>query len=174
VNNLVLGLTTFLVGALLFSACGYHNPYVYTGPTKSIYVTTWSNRTSELLLDAKIYQALLRWYQKSGSLRVTKTKEGADYILAGEVISIDRPSLTFRGTNTTTQVNLRLRVRYVLKDLVSDEIVVEQPSEEWIEPYRVGADSTRTRDNEDEALETIIDELSQSIYQRSLLEFSQR
>ena len=40
-----------------------------------------------LQLDAKIYQSLIKWYQRSGSLNITKTKEGADYILAGEIIS---------------------------------------------------------------------------------------
>ena len=158
--------------ATLISACGYRNPYVYSGPDRTIYVTTWKNRTNVLLLDSKIYQSLIRWYQKSNSLVITKNKENSDFILAGEIISIDLPSLTYGGDNTTSEVNIRLKVRYIMKDLRTDQVLIEQPSEVWTEEYKVGANSTITKDNENEALAVIIDDLSQKIYQRSLTEFA--
>lgn len=162
----------FLTIGALFTACGYHNPYVYSGPDRSIYVTTWKNRTNVLLLDAKIYQSLIKWYQKSGSLSITKKKEGANFILAGEIISIDLPSLTFRADNNTSEVKIRLKVRYILKDLATDKILVERPAEVRTQAYKTTSSATATRDNEKEALEIIIDELSQKIYQESLLEFA--
>ncbi len=165
-------LVVFLTIALLVSACGYRNPYVYSGPDRTIYATTWKNRTNVLLLDSKIYQSLIKWYQKSGSLIISKDKENADFILAGEIISIDLPSLTYGGANTTSEVNIRLRVRYIMKDLRNGNVLIEQPSEVWTEAYKVGPNSTVTKDNENEALEVIIDELSQKIYQRSLIEFA--
>ena len=161
-----------LVIATLITACGYRNPYVYSGPDRTIYVTTWKNRTNVLLLDSKIYQSLIRWYQKSNSLVITKNKENSDFILAGEIISIDLPSLTYGGDNTTSEVNIRLKVRYIMKDLRTDQVLIEQPSEVWTEEYKVGANSTITKDNENEALAVIIDDLSQKIYQRSLTEFA--
>lgn len=156
----------------LLTACGYRNPYYYSGPNRSIYVKTWPNRTNILALDSKIYQSLIKWYQKAGSLIITKEKEGADYILAGEIVSINLPSLTFGGTNTTSEVNIRLKVRYILKDLKTEQILIEVPSETWTEEYKVTADAAQTRDNGNEALDIIIDELAQKIYQNSLLEFS--
>lgn len=162
----------FLAICVLISACGYRNPYVYSGPDRTIYATTWKNRTNVLLLDSKIYQSLIKWYQKAGSLIISKDKDNADYILAGEIISIDLPSLTFRGANTTSEVNIRLRVRYIMKDLKSGKVLIEQPSEVWTEAYKVGLNSTVTKDNENEALEIIIDDLSQKIYQKSLVEFA--
>ena len=162
----------FLAMSVLISACGYRNPYVYSGPDRIIYATTWKNRTNVLLLDSKIYQSLIKWYQKSGSLIVSKDKENADFILAGEIISIDLPSLTYGAANSTSEVNLRLRVRYIMKDLKSEKVLIEQPSEVWTEEYRVGLNSTATKDNENAALEIIIDELSQRIYQLSLVEFA--
>jgi hypothetical protein len=162
----------FLAICVLISACGYRNPYVYSGPDRTIYATTWKNRTNVLLLDSKIYQSLIKWYQKAGSLIISKDKDNADYILAGEIISIDLPSLTFRGANTTSEVNIRLRVRYIMKDLKSGKVLIEQPSEVWTEAYKVGLNSTVTKDNENEALKIIIDDLSQKIYQKSLFEFA--
>ncbi len=169
----VRGLLVFLVTSLFLVSCGYRNPYVYSGPDKSIYLPTWKNRTNLLQLDSKIYQSLIKWYQKSGSLQITKTKEGADYILAGEILSYDIPSLTFGTNNNTSQVNFTLTVRYVFKDLKTDIVLLEEPKQVWTEEYQVTTNSSETRDNADAALEIIIDELSQKIYQKSLLKISE-
>ncbi len=158
--------------AVFLSGCGYRNPYVYSGPDKSIYVTTWKNRTSDLQLDAQIYQELLKWFQKSGSLKITKNKEGADFILAGEIISIDIPSLAFDGTNTASDVRLTLKVRYIFKDLATEQVLIEKPSESWQQSYTVTGDAAETRDNAREAQDIIVEDLAQSIYQRTLLEIS--
>jgi hypothetical protein len=155
---------------LAVAACGYHNPYVYNGPEKVIYIKDWKNRTSELGLDQQIYQNLIRWYQKSGSIRISKKTEGSDLIFAGEIVSIALPSLSYGSNNTTEEVKVRLKVRYILKDIASGKVIIEKPSELWTQDYLVGSTASETRDNRDEALETIIDDLSQKIYQRTLVE----
>lgn len=159
------------VGVLL-SGCGYRNPYVYNGPEKVIYVTSWKNRTSNLQLDSRIYQELLKWYQKSGSIRISKDKENADFILAGEIVSIDIPSLAYGSTNATSDVRLTLKVRYIFKDLTTDRVLIERPVQSLQQSYQITADAAETRDNADEALETIIKDLAQQIYQRSLVEIA--
>ncbi|THB77709.1 MAG: hypothetical protein D6B25_06190 [Desulfobulbaceae bacterium] len=161
-----------IVTVMLIVSCGYRNPYVYSGPDKTIYATSWNNRTNELTLDSKIYQSLIKWFQKSGSLKISKEKEAADYILAGEIISIDLPSLTFGSSNSTSEVKIKLKVRYIMKDLKSGKILIEQPSEVWTEEYTVESDASASKDNENEALDTIIDELAQKIYQDALTKFS--
>ncbi len=161
-----------VVVAVFLSGCGYRNPYVYSGPEKSIYVTTWKNRTSDLQLDAQIYQELLRWFQKSRSLKITKTKEGADFILAGEIVSVDIPSLAYDAANTASDVKLTLTVRYIFKDLSTDKTMIEKPTDTWQQSYTVTGDAAETRDNADEALEKIIEDMSQKIYQRALVEIA--
>ncbi len=160
---------------LLFlpASCGYHNPYVYTGPEISVYITNWKNRTNELRLDQKIYQSLIKWYQKSGSIKVKREKEGADLILAGEIVSIDLPSLSYGANNTTTQVKVRLTVRYILKNIKTGKVLVEVPNQVYSEPYTISSSSTTTKDNESKALDTIIDDLSEKIYLRTLNELQQ-
>ena len=152
------------------AGCGYHNPYVYTGPEKVIYIMDWKNRTSELGLDADIYKSLIRWFQKSRSIKTTKKRDGADLILAGEIVSIDIPSLSYGSSNTTTEVKVRLKVRYILKDLASDKVLLEDPGRVWTQSYLVGASTAETRDNQDAAIDTIINDISQKIYQRTLVE----
>jgi outer membrane lipopolysaccharide assembly protein LptE/RlpB len=157
-----------IVVVLIVAACGYHNPNVYTGPSKTIYLAEWKNRTSELGLDSEIYRSLTRWFQKSGSISTVRKKEGADLILAGEIISLELPSLSYGANSITTEVKVLLRVRYILKEISSKKIVLEIPNEIWTEEYLVSTNVTTNLDNEREALDTIIEDLSKKIYQRTV------
>ncbi len=156
------------ISGLVLASCGYHNPLVYNGPDRDIYITNWHNRTNELLLDAKIYQSLTRWYQKSGSIKVTKQKEGAQLILAGEIVSIELPSLSYGSDNAATEVRILLTVRYILKDINTGTVLMEVGNEVWTEEYQVGTSSSENSDNEKEALGIIIDDLSEKIYIKTL------
>ncbi|WP_228721509.1 MULTISPECIES: LPS assembly lipoprotein LptE [Desulfosediminicola] len=156
--------------ALFIVACGYRNPYVYNGPQKVIYLKTWENRTSELGLDNDIYQALVRWFQKSGSIKISKNQEGADLILAGEIVSIDLPTLSYGSGNDATEVKVRLKTRYVMKDIGSETIVLEQPGEVWTQDYLIGDSAESNRSNREKALDIIVDDLAQKIYQRALVQ----
>ena len=155
---------------LLLNSCGYHNPYVYSGPPKTIYISEWKNRTNQLSLDSKLYRSLARWYQKAGSLHVTKNKAGADLILAGEIVSIYLPSLGYGANRESLQNQVRLRVRYILKDIATGKILMEESGETWDEPYITSSSSSVNKDNESKALDVILDELSQKIYQRTLVQ----
>jgi len=169
-----VSLAIFALSTVLLVSCGYRNPYVYSGPSQQIYITSWKNRTSELQLESDIQQALLQWYQRSDSLTIVNDKSAADLILAGEIISIDLPSLSYGANNLTRQVKLTLHVRYILKDLESGEILIQVPDQLRTEEYIVAADSQTTADNEEQALEIIIDELSQDIYRQTLSKLSRR
>lgn len=171
-TTLRLNLLCFLT-VLLLAACGYHNPYIYSGPEKAIYVTHWQNKTNALQLDTKIYQSLTHWFQKSSSIKITKEKAGADLILAGEIVSIQLPSLAYGVANSTTQVKVMLTVRYILKEIKTDKILLEVPSETWTEDARVTRSATTTTDNEEKALATIIDDLSEKIYIKAMGKLSQ-
>ncbi len=159
-----------LVFILFVASCGYRNPYVYSGPDKSIYITNWKNRTNKLGLNSDIYQSLVRWYQKAGSIRVVKEKSSADLVLAGEILSIDLPSFAYGADSITREVKAKLTIRYILKDIASGKVLLEVPRELRTEEYTVTENVTETSDNEKEALDIIIDELSQKIYLKTITE----
>jgi hypothetical protein len=163
-------LLPLLVVTLIFTACGYHNPNVYSGPDKAIYMAEWKNRTSEMGLDSKIYRTLTRWFQYSKSISTVRVKEGADLVLAGEIISIELPSLSYGAGNVATEVKVRLRIRYILKEIASGKIILEVGDETWTEEYLVSANSSQNLDNEAAALDRIVENLSQKIYQRTVAE----
>jgi len=163
---------TLLVAVLLVAACGYHNPNVYNGPNRTIYITDWKNRTSELGINTKLYQSLVRWFQNSSSLHVSSERQGADLILAGEIKSLYLPSRSYGSNNIAIQGKMLLSVRYVLKDLQTDAVLLEEPDHVFGEDYLISTDSTVTRDNENKAIDQALKDLSQKVYQRCLVVMS--
>lgn len=154
----------FLTIAVLLGGCGYYFPHVYDGPTRVIYMPNWKNRTNQLGLDSKIDQSLSRWFQKSNSIVLTKNKDEADLILAGEIVDIDLPSISWDGNAQATEVKVVMQVRYVLKDIKADTIIWEVPSEVWTEEYSASGGSAVMADNEGNALARILTDMSERIY----------
>lgn len=150
-----------LLGSLLLlGGCGYYFPHDYQGPQRVIYAATWNNRTNKLNLDMRIYQSLSRWFQKTPSVDLTKEKARADYVLSGEIISIDLPTVSW-SSNTTSGTKVSLYVRYSLKDLKTGKAVWE------VDRKLYTADSSvqvATAASDDEALGTIIEDMSENIF----------
>lgn len=168
------GLTLFLtLFAITLGGCGYHNANVYSGEDRHVFLSEWRNRTSKLSLSSDMYRSLIQWFQKSSSLKNVKNKEEADLILAGEIISIDLPSLSYTD-RTTSEVKVKLRVRYVMYDVLTNEILFEVPSELWTEEYTPISTSSASPERENEALATIVDDLSKKIYQQTLRSLRKR
>ncbi|MBC8208694.1 MAG: LptE family protein [Desulfobulbaceae bacterium] len=157
-------LILILVILCLPVSCGYRNPYIYTGPEQTIQINPWKNRTSDLGLSSRMSRSLQRWFQKSSAIKAVSPGKAANLLLAGEIISLDIPSLTSAGTGATSEVKVILTVRYVLKDQSSNLLLLEIPSETWTESYFIGSSNTQTAGNEAEALSLIIDDISEKIY----------
>lgn len=149
-----------LLTALLLKGCGYNFPHVYEGAHQTIYMPTWQNRTNKLGLDMKIYQSLARWFQQSERVNLTKEKEGAHLILAGEILSIDLPSVSWSNTSETTSTKINLTIRFALKDVQSGKLIWEVPSKLYSADYSTRVSSTA----DEEALAKIINDLSEDIY----------
>ena len=146
---------------LLLGGCGYYFPNVYTGPEVLVYMPNWKNRTDKLGIDNNMYQSLSAWFQKSDKIHLTKDREGADLVLAGEIISIDLPGIGWDTNEQTTDVKVELRLRYVLKNLKTGDMLWEVHNDVWTENYNT---LTNRADTEDEAVEEILDDVSEKIY----------
>lgn len=150
-----------LLVTLFLGGCGYYFPHVYNGPDRVVYMPTWQNRTNKLGLDNKIYQSLAHWFQKSEKVALTKDKTKGDLILAGEIISINLPSVSWNGADTTTSTKVQLIVRYVLKDLKTGAILWEVTNKLYTADY---SSTTPNATADDEALAMIINDMSEDIY----------
>ena len=83
------------------------------------------------------------------------------FILAGEITSIDLPSVSWDSISNSTGNKVRLFVRFVLKDLKTGEIIWEEPKKLYTTDF---TDRTITTTGEDEALKVIIEDMSEDIY----------
>ena len=155
-NLLVLFCFFFLI-----NGCGYYFPNVYDGPEVSVYMPNWKNRTDKLGIDNVMYHSLAEWFQKADKIQLTKNRESADMVLAGEIISIHLPGIGWNTDARTTDAKVELTLRYILKDLEHGDILWEVPNTVWTEDYSTLAEQA---DNEDEAIEQILEEVSEKIY----------
>ncbi len=156
-----LGWSIVLLFSLVLGGCGYYFPNVYQGPPRIVYMPTWQNRTNKLGLDNKIYQSLARWFQKSEAIALTKDKTKADLILTGEIISIYLPSVSWDGVSDSTGTKVKLFVRYVLKDFKTGAVLWEVPKKLYTADYAINNNAIIT---DEEALSTIIEDMSEHIY----------
>lgn len=157
-------LPALLCFIFMLSSCVYYFPHIYDGPTQKIYMASWKNRTSNLELDTEIYQSLARWFQKSKSIVLTKDRNEADLILGGEILSIHLPGISWNADASTTEVKVRMTIRYILKNVKTDDVLWEVPNELWTEEYSTRGGSAVISSNEKEALNQIKDDLSERIY----------
>ncbi|NQS71697.1 MAG: hypothetical protein HQQ73_06030 [Desulfobulbaceae bacterium] len=156
------GFFVFLfLSVCLLAGCGYYFPHMYEGPERVVYMPNWENRTNKLGLDNRIYQSLSRWFQKSDVVKLTKERTNADYILAGEIVDIDLPSVSWDGVTRATGINVKLIVRYVLKDLNTGEIVWEVPGKLYTADY---TEKRVSAAGDEIALREIVDDISEEIY----------
>ncbi|NLX17750.1 MAG: hypothetical protein GXY53_00505 [Desulfobulbus sp.] len=150
-----------VLALLLLYGCGYYFPYAYDGEHRVIYMPAWSNRTNKLGLDMKIYQSLAHWFQKSSSITLTREKSRADFILDGEILAVELPSVSWDSISEVTGSKLNLFVRWVLKDQKSGTVLWEVPKKLYTEDYRM---ATSVMATEDDALKKIIEDMSEDIY----------
>ncbi len=156
---------------LLFVGCGYQNAYLATqkemaamkaeiGSTVPLYLPMWTNRTNELGLQLSFVNALYTLFQSSDLVKLTKTSGQAEYALNGEILSI---------TQGASRGIVLLTVAYNLKDLKSGKMVWQVPGQSFSESYYADpTNAAKAQTNKRTALETIANDLAESIYMRTL------
>lgn len=156
--------TVLFLSLVLLCSCGYYNPNAWDGESKKIYMNIWKNRTNVLHLNMDIHQQFNGWLQRNGSLSLCRTIEGSDYYIGGEIKSLNLPSLSYTSNETTKEATVNLQVRYIIKESKTDRIVQEVSSQTYHENYFIEDTIAATQDNRDEALQEIVEELSQNLY----------
>jgi hypothetical protein len=92
-------------------SCGYTNPYVQkssqeTNP-KTLLITTWQNRTSELGLESIYFRLFNAWFKKSANINVVFEEDEADLKLVGEISSIDLPGLFYDFFDEALEIKIK-------------------------------------------------------------------
>jgi hypothetical protein len=160
-----------LLPAFACTGCGYSNPYARKefeeAPTKTLLLTTWQNRTSELGLESIYFRLFNAWFKQSSRIAVVFAEEEADLKLTGEISAIDLPGLFYDTFDEALEIKIKLTVRFTLHDNRSNSILWQERQFVIYEPFIIDPSGESTRYNKQRALLRIVDELGELIYLRT-------
>jgi hypothetical protein len=110
---------------LLLMGCGYHpigaEPI---GPTTPILaVPAFTNRSTEVGLEAILANALLNAFAQTRAVKVTPYEAGADLVLEGKVQSVDNISVAFQSVTQSTVRRVTVQVQLTLKKQSSGKVL---------------------------------------------------
>ncbi len=115
-----------LVLLLLPTGCGYHpmGAEPVGGPTrKTLAVPLFTNRSTEVGLEAVLANAVINTFAQTKAVKVTPYEEGADLILEGKVQSLDNTSVAFQDVTNSTVRRVTMRVELTLKKQESGKVL---------------------------------------------------
>jgi hypothetical protein len=152
-------------------SCGYSNPYVRDEtekvPAKTLLIKTWQNRTNELGLESVYFRLFNAWFKNSGRIVVIFDENQADLSLNGEISAINLPGLFYDSFDEALEVNIRLTVRFTLRDNHTKRVLWQEKDFTISEPFILDPSEERTRYNKQRALLRIGDQIAELIYMRT-------
>ena len=127
---LILALVIFSFHA----GCGYTRKTVLPENIQTIHVETFKNKIAmsrlyayEPGLEIKITNAIIRRLHQDGNLKVA-SREKADAILEGDLISFDQEGLRFTGLERIEEFRLYVVVGLRLKNAKTGDLLWEEPN----------------------------------------------
>ncbi|MCF6291398.1 MAG: LPS assembly lipoprotein LptE [Desulfobacterales bacterium] len=171
-NRHLAFLILLLVPLLLFSGCGYRNPYLGSGDFsrswQTLHLPVWANRTNQLGLESTFQRSLHGWFKRASRIQIVPPGDNADLVLEGEILAISLPGAAFDANNQAREVSATLVVRYALRDAGSGAILWQEDRQPLNRSYAIGATPAATLDNRRNALAILADELAERIYERTM------
>ena len=161
---------SFLLFFILVSlcSCGYTNPYVQKDSqenlSKTLFISTWQNRTNELGLESLYFRLLNAWFKKSSRIAVVFGDDQSDLKLTGEISSIDLPGLFYDSFDEALEIKIKLTVSFTLYDNRNKTILWQEKKFTIYEPFLLDPIGEKTQYNKQRALLRIGDEISELIY----------
>ncbi len=155
----------------LFTGCGYRFSGGGSFPSgiKSVFVEIFENNTSETGIEQKFTNDLIYEITRNGSVIFT-AKESAEGIISGVIVSSSTETVSPRGVTAASE--RRVRVRVDLKLTLSDgKVVWSAKGVTTNEAYQVAPTNQQTEENKREAIDTISEELAESVLNRLTSDF---
>ncbi|MGO9176676.1 MAG: LPS assembly lipoprotein LptE [Desulfobaccales bacterium] len=106
-----------LLPLLLLSGCGYHplGTEPIGGITRTLAVPLFTNRSTEVGLEAILANALISTFAQTRAVKVTPYEDGADLVLVGKVQSVDNTSVAYSSVTQSTVRRVIVRVELTLR-----------------------------------------------------------
>lgn len=122
-------MTLVAVGCTLAGCASYRLGSMLPKNIKTVYVPIAGNNTSEPFIEADITRSVTQAIQRDGALRLVRTPEEADAILAITLTKFELEPLTYERERRTAANEYRvlLRARALLTDAKSGRVIVQNP-----------------------------------------------
>jgi outer membrane lipopolysaccharide assembly protein LptE/RlpB len=146
-----------LVLALLLGGCTYSFRGQSAGAIKSIAIPTFENLSAEFGIADQVTQALVRGFQRDGTLRVT-TESQADAILRGRIVRVEDQPYTARANQTVEEYRFAMSCEIELINTATQTTL-------WTQVYPAWAIYTYTGslENRSAAIEEAVGKLQQDL-----------
>lgn len=156
---------SLLLVVLIVSACGYHNPNMLPpeqqGRVLKLHIPIWPNPTNEIRLASDIRNALQDWLGQSKQFTLVNNSGEADYVLNGKINAVSYTGRAYDSKDRAQALIAALNVDYSVTDTRTGKPAWESKGFTLTETY-----SLQTDTHKKQALETIVDNLSEQIYIR--------
>lgn len=163
-KNFTLITLSLLLILLTVSGCGYHNPNMLPpekqGKVLKLYIPIWPNPTNEIRLASDIHNAMQDWLGQSKQFTLVNSAGEADYVLNGKINSVSYTGRAYDAKDKALALIATLSVSYTVTD-TRNEKTAWQGNFALTETY-----SLQTDTHKKQALETLVDKLSEDIYIR--------
>ena len=106
-----------LLPLMLLGGCGYHplGAEPIGGATRTLAVPLFTNRSTEVGLEAIMANALIHTFAQTRAVKVTPYEDGADLVLDGKVQSVDNTSVAYLSVTQSTVRRVTVRVDLTLR-----------------------------------------------------------
>jgi PBP1b-binding outer membrane lipoprotein LpoB len=165
--NLALTLILFF----LIVSCGYQvgfdnaqNPSVQLKIEK-IYIKPLKNKSSEMMLSVWVTEEIRNEFLRNGGI-IVSTYEEADFVLEGEIKSLDTSGISFVRYDQTVERRINAGFFMKLTDRKTGKIAWKEENMRREESFFVGREIMETEGLKDDALRRLSLYIAQNIYHK--------
>ena len=155
-----------LAVSLALWGCGYgfRGTVSYLPPEiKTVAIPFLTNRTGEPNLDVILTQALIKEFNRSKLLKLSRAG-GADVILNGTINSLSEGAVAYEDIRTALQRRITLSVSGELRATADNKVFWTNRAVSEGQDYDVASDPGTTEKNRKEALNTLVRNLAEKIH----------
>jgi len=169
-----LGLTASAALILLITGCGYS--FTPTGEhiatrIKTVFVDTFSNRTSEAYVENYLRQAFIDEFIKGRRFKLVGKPEMADAVLKGSIKSLTISHLSYDINNIAVEERVTMTMEIIFEEQDTHEIIWSNKDISGMEDYQITTDQLTTENSRKNAIIKLSNDAAEKVYRLIMSDF---
>ena len=171
--NRFLGLTASTALILLITGCGHS--FTPTGEhiatrIKTVFIDTFSNRTSEAYVENYLRQAFIDEFIKGRRFKVVGKPEMADAVLKGSVKSLTISHLSYDINNIAMEERVTMTMEIIFEERDTHKIIWSNKDISGMEDYQI-TDQLTSENSRRNALIKLSNDAAEKVYRLMMSDF---